>query len=73
MKARVVICGAISQYNATEGVVGPKSYLSLLVNRARMEGFVVFDYADRYKDAALEMAQWMQQGKLTSTEYIVEG
>jgi NADPH-dependent curcumin reductase len=72
MKARIVICGAISQYNATEGVSGPKNYLSLLVNRARMEGFVVFDYADRYKIAAMEMARWMQEGKLISTEFIVK-
>jgi NADPH-dependent curcumin reductase len=73
MKARIVICGAISQYNSTEGVVGPKNYLSLLVNRARMEGFVVFDYASRYKEAAKEMAQWMTEGKLKSKEHIVEG
>lgn len=73
MKARVVICGAISQYNATEGVNGPKNYLSLLVNRAKMEGFVVFDYAHKYKEAALEMAQWLQSGQLKSTEHIVEG
>jgi hypothetical protein len=73
MKARVVICGAISQYNNETAVKGPANYLSLLVNRAKMEGFVVFDYADRYLDAALEMAGWMQQGKLQSTEYIVEG
>lgn len=72
MKARIVICGAISQYNATEGVSGPKNYLSLLVNRARMEGFVVFDYADRYKIAAMQMARWMQEGKLKSTEFIVK-
>jgi NADPH-dependent curcumin reductase len=73
MKARIVICGAISQYNSTEGVTGPKNYLSLLVNRAKMEGFVVFDYAARYKEAATEMAQWMQQGKLKSQEHIIEG
>jgi hypothetical protein len=72
-KARIVICGAISQYNATEGVAGPKNYLSLLVNRARMEGFVVFDYAPRYQEAIMEMATWMQAGKLKSKEHIVKG
>ena len=72
-KARIVICGAISQYNSTTGPVGPKNYLSLLVNRAKMEGFVVFDYADRYQMAATEMAGWMKAGKLKSKEFVVEG
>ena len=45
-KARIIICGAISQYNNTTAVQGSKNYLSLLVNRVRMEGIVVFDYAD---------------------------
>ena len=49
--ARIVICGAISQYNNTTPVQGPANYLSLLVNRARMQGMVVFDYADRYAEA----------------------
>ncbi|WP_426113363.1 NADP-dependent oxidoreductase [Pseudomonas sp. DSP3-2-2] len=72
-KARVVICGAISQYNNTSPVKGPSNYLSLLVNRARMEGFVVMDYADRFAAAGQEMAGWMAQGKLKSREDIVEG
>jgi NADPH-dependent curcumin reductase CurA len=59
MKARVVICGAISQYNNKEAVKGPANYLSLLVNRARMEGFVVMDYAAQYAAAGQEMAGWM--------------
>jgi NADPH-dependent curcumin reductase CurA len=71
--ARVVICGAISQYNSTTGIRGPSNYLSLLVNSARMEGFVVFNYASRYAEAAREMAGWMAQGKLKSREDIVEG
>jgi NADPH-dependent curcumin reductase CurA len=62
--ARIVICGAISQYNNTAPVQGPRNYLSLLVNRAMMKGMVVFDYADRYHLAAREMAAWMAQGKL---------
>jgi NADPH-dependent curcumin reductase CurA len=73
MHARVVICGAISQYNATGKPFGPTNYMSLLVNRARMQGMVVFDYAARYKDAAQEMAGWIAQGKLKTKEYVVEG
>lgn len=71
--ARVVICGAISQYNSTTGIKGPSNYLSLLVNAARMEGFVVFNYMARYGEAAREMAGWMMAGKLKSREDIVEG
>ena len=71
--ARVVICGAISQYNTTTGIKGPSNYLSLLVNSARMEGFVVFNYAARYPEAACEMAGWIGQGKLKSREQVVEG
>ena len=73
MRARIVVCGAISQYNNTAPVKGPSNYLSLLVNRARMQGMVVFDYADRYAEAAREMAGWMQQGKLKTREDVVEG
>jgi NADPH-dependent curcumin reductase CurA len=71
--ARVVICGAISQYNATGSVQGPKNYLSLLVSRASMTGMVVFDYADRYAEAAREMAGWMADGRLKSREDVVKG
>ncbi|MQU54880.1 NADP-dependent oxidoreductase [Pseudomonas sp. FSL R10-1339] len=71
-KARVIICGAISQYNNKEAVKGPANYLSLLVNRARMEGFVVMDYADRYAAAGQEMAGWLLKGQLKSKEHIVE-
>jgi NADPH-dependent curcumin reductase len=71
--ARIVICGAISQYNNTTPVKGPSNYMSLLVNRASMKGMVVFDYAPRYGQAAQEMAQWMAEGKLKSKEDIVEG
>jgi NADPH-dependent curcumin reductase CurA len=58
----VVICGAISQYNNKEAVKGPANYLSLLVNRARMEGFVVMDYAAQFAAAGQEMAGWMAKG-----------
>ncbi len=72
-KARIIICGAISQYNNTTPVQGPKNYLSLLVNRARMEGIVVFDYADRYRLAVAEMASYLKDGRMKSREDVVEG
>src|SRR5476649_2050224 len=72
-KARIVICGAISQYNNTTPVQGPSNYLSLLVNRARMEGIVVFDWADRFGEGIKAISQWMREGKFKSREDIVEG
>ncbi len=71
--ARIVICGAISQYNNTEPVKGPSNYLSLLVNRATMQGMVVMDYAKGYREAAMQMGQWMMEGRLKSKEDIYEG
>lgn len=71
--ARIALCGAISQYNATGPVKGPSNYLSLLVNRGMMKGFLVFDYFDRYGDAAREMAGWLESGKLCAKEDVVEG
>ncbi|HEY0384238.1 MAG TPA: NADP-dependent oxidoreductase [Candidatus Elarobacter sp.] len=72
-RARIVLCGAISQYNATTGVKGPSNYMMLLVTRSRMEGFVVFDYADRYPEGARQLAQWLKEGRLKSREHIVQG
>ncbi|HEY3727729.1 MAG TPA: NADP-dependent oxidoreductase [Solirubrobacteraceae bacterium] len=71
--ARVVICGAISQYNNTEAPSGPSNYMALLVSRATMTGFVVFDYADRYPEAAAQLSQWVTEGRLTSLEHTVRG
>jgi len=72
MHARIVVCGAISQYNNTAPVKGPSNYLSLLVNRATMQGMVVMDYAKDYRTAAMQMGQWMMEGKLKSKEDIYE-
>jgi NADPH-dependent curcumin reductase CurA len=72
-KARIVICGSISQYNEEGAFRGPANYMALLVDRARMEGFVVFDYAPRYPEAIVDIVQWMREGKLKTREDVVEG
>ncbi len=72
-KARIVICGAISQYNNTTPVKGPSNYLSLLVNRARMEGIVVFDNIKEYPVAMKEIGGWIQSGEMKVKEHIVDG
>jgi NADPH-dependent curcumin reductase CurA len=71
--ARIVICGSISQYNNQGPARGPTNYMALLVDRARMEGFVVFDYAKRYAEAAQELAGWLADGRLKSVEDVVAG
>ena len=72
-RGRVVICGAISQYNATESPPGPANYLSLLVNRGRMEGFIIFDYQKRFGEGVQALAGWLGEGKLHYREHVVEG
>lgn len=71
--ARIVICGAVSQYNNTTPVRGPSNYLSLLVFRATMTGMVVFDYAARYGEAMAAIAGWMREGLIVSREDVVDG
>ncbi|MEU9391963.1 NADP-dependent oxidoreductase [Streptomyces sp. NPDC048324] len=73
MHGRVVICGAISQYNNSTPVKGPSNYLSLLVRRARMEGFVVFDYAKRFPQAAQDISAWIGTGRVKVKEHVVKG
>lgn len=72
MKARVVISGAISQYNNAR-FTGPNNYMALLTYRARMEGFVVFDYARQYPEAARDIARWMREGSIKAKEHTVKG
>jgi NADPH-dependent curcumin reductase CurA len=72
LRGRVVICGAISQYNEAK-VKGPENYLSLLVNRARMEGFIVFDFEKDYPRGIRDMGQWLAEGRLQSREHVVKG
>jgi NADPH-dependent curcumin reductase CurA len=71
--ARIAICGAISQYNNTKPAPGPSNYMALLVARATMAGFLVFDYADRFPGAVAELAGWISEGRLRSIEDNVNG
>jgi NADPH-dependent curcumin reductase len=73
LHARVVLCGAISQYNSTGPIKGPSNYISLLINRARMEGMVVFDYMHRAPEALRAIGQWIVEGRIKHREDIVEG
>jgi NADPH-dependent curcumin reductase CurA len=71
-RARVVICGAVSQYNETQ-VRGPANYMMLLVARASMTGMLVFDYEAQYPQAIAELAGWLRDGKIVSREHVVHG
>ena len=71
--ARVVICGAIVGYNDFSKIQGPRNYLNLLVQRARMEGFVVFDYLDRYPEAKAAIVGWLVEGKIKAKEDVQIG
>jgi NADPH-dependent curcumin reductase CurA len=68
--ARIIICGAVSQYNETQ-VHGPANYMMLLVARASMTGMVIFDYEDRYPQAMAELAGWLRAGQLVAREHVV--
>ena len=71
--ARLAICGAISGYNNETPAPGPSNYNMLIIQRARMEGFIVLDYMDRFPQAIGELMQWVQEGKIVYQEDIQEG
>lgn len=71
--ARVVICGAITQYNNTQPAPGPSNYITLLTRRAKMQGFIVLDYLPRFMEGVMQLAQWLLEGKLKYREHVVEG
>lgn len=64
LRARIVLCGLISGYNATKPVPGPYNFANILVQRARIEGFIVLDYAPRAMECMTELGQWLKEGKI---------
>jgi Putative NADP-dependent oxidoreductases len=73
MKARVVLCGGISAYNATEPLPGPSNLMNLVVMRARMEGFIILDYMDKSSIAVGELLGWVKEDKLKFQIDLQEG
>ena len=73
MNARVVICGGISRYNLEGPIPGPKNYFNLVYRRARMEGFIVVDYADRFKEATEQLSLWVNDGRIRYKTHVVDG
>ncbi|HUA12723.1 MAG TPA: NADP-dependent oxidoreductase [Solirubrobacteraceae bacterium] len=76
LRGRIVICGAISQYNAAGGraaAQGPANYTMLVIRRGRMEGFLVLDYAERFGEAQAQLGAWVAEGRIKGAEHIVEG
>ncbi len=73
LKGRIPTCGLISGYNATEPVPGPYNYAMILMQRLRVEGFIVLDYGDRYPEAIAALGQWMAEGKVKVRTEIVDG
>jgi len=73
MRGRIVLCGAIANYNATEQPPGPKNYMNLLLKRGRMEGFIVLDYMGRAMEAVSALGAWVQEGRLKSQVDVQRG
>ena len=72
-RARIVLCGLIAQYNATQPVPGPYNFINILVKRARVEGFIVIDYMNRAEEAVADLAKWLTEGKIKYRVDVVEG
>ena len=71
--ARFAVCGLMSQYNLTEPELAPRNERFVLVNRVRIQGFIVFDFSARYKEGLVQLTDWVRQGKLKYREDIVDG
>ncbi len=71
--ARIALCGQISQYNAERLETGPRLLFQLVIRQAKMEGFLVFQFADRYEEGLRQMAAWLKEGKLKYREEFEQG
>ncbi len=72
-RARISVCGQISQYNSAEADTGPRWFSTILVKRAKVQGFLIFDYQRRFGEGVAQMAQWIREGKLKYREQFTEG
>jgi NADPH-dependent curcumin reductase CurA len=72
-RARIVFCGWISTYNDEQKRPGPKNLWQLLARSARMEGFVIKSYVDRFPEGIAALGQWMGEGKIVHREHVVDG
>jgi NADPH-dependent curcumin reductase CurA len=73
MRGRVVLCGAISQYNEDGVAPGPSNYIQLIAKRGRMEGFIVLDWIDRFSEGQAKLLEWALAGRIRTAEHIVDG
>ena len=73
LRARIAICGQISQYNLTEPELGPHLFQYFIIKRIKMQGFLVFDFINRYQEGLQRMGKWIHEGKLKYRETIVDG
>jgi len=71
--ARIIICGSISVYNETSLPMGPRVETTLIKNSALMQGFIVSNYAAKFPEAINQLSNWLQAGKLTYSETIIDG
>jgi NADPH-dependent curcumin reductase CurA len=70
--ARVIICGAMSQYNQSSPQ-GPKNYMKIVTARGTISGIIVFDYFDRFPEGATQISEWLTNGQISTKEHIIEG
>jgi NADPH:quinone reductase len=72
-RARVAVCGQISQYNADQPEMGPRWLPQLIFKQAKVEGFLVFQYSDRYEEGLRQLTHWLREGRLKYHEDVMEG